>query len=248
MPARLPHLLLLAVLLPGCNGLFEEKDDDDDDWDDDDGAEVDTGPSGSGGGSGSGDGGSGSGSGDGGSGSGDGGSGSGSEAQAIGGDGTGDDGGDVGVHHRRGPDYGTTAEARRSPSGALRRLRGGFAGGERATIQSVTEDRIEVIAPAVAAAGPVDVDVESDIGAGQVAGGFTYWADATSQYGALGLVSFTEQVGSYWSSTPGPGEDRRWSTSPSPPGPRGSRLAPSSTLAKEGVVLPSFTISTIDPG
>ena len=105
-------------------------------------------------------------------------------------------------------------------------------------------------APAVAAAGPVDVDVESDIGSGQVAGGFTYWTDATGQHGALGLVSFTEQVGSYWSSTPGPGEGQALVYFTEPTGTAWFELyAPSlDTCAKEGVYSPSFTINAIDPG
>ena len=248
MPARLPRLLLLTVLLPSCGGLFEEKDDDDD-WNDDDEAEVDTGPSGSGGGSGSGsgDGGSGSGSGDGGSGSGSGGSG------GDGSDGTGDDGGSIEFDlNDVDPNHGTNA------GGTVVSISGGpfdpyaevFFGGEPATIQYLAQDRIEVIAPATAAEGPVDIVVESDMGAGQMAGGFTYWADATGQYGALGFVSFTKQVGSYWSSTPGPGEGQALVYFTEPIETAWFEFyAPSlDTCRKEGTYAPSVTITTIDPG
>lgn len=169
-------LVLSALLLPGCGlGLSAYSTDDSAslDEEDDDG----------GGGVGGGDGGIDSGLGNG------------------NGDGGGDDGGqdDVAVTGVS-PDYGTTA------GGAIVEITGGpfdssaevFFGSTAGSVVSTTDSLITVRTPQVSEQGLYSVTVRAAAGEGELDNSFVYWEDGAGQNGTIGVVSFTEQVGSYW--------------------------------------------------
>lgn len=103
------------------------------------------------------------------------------------------------------PDYGTTA------GGTVVDITGGpfssgdavYFGSAEADIISTGDSVLTVRTPSVAEEGMYPVTVRGAAGEGSLETGFVYWQDGAGLDGTLGVVQFTEQVGSYWSDAGG---------------------------------------------
>ncbi len=148
------------------------------------------------------------------------------------------------------PDYGVTTGGTRvtltgGPFDGSARV---WFGAQEGSVLSSSSSTLEVQAPSTASAGAVDIRVETTTHAGRLESGFTYWADAAGQGTALGVMTFTTQVGSYWSGATtaqgsvgvyltGPTTVRWWEL-----------FAPSlDTCVNEASFTPSATVPLLDP-